>query len=89
MKKKKGNPLVYENISDPKIETSVMVEMNHPTVKQSIWKKFYRVGSYKTSINESLSLEIGLKIIASGSSILYENLVNQQNIFCYWSYYQG
>ena len=56
-----------------------MVEMRHPTVKQNIWKKFYRVISYKTSLRESLALEIGLKILASGSSsILYENLVNKK-----------
>ena len=55
-----------------------MVEMRHPTVKQKIWKNFIGV-SYKTSLKESLALEMGLKILASGSSsILYENLVNKK-----------
>ena len=90
-KRKKGTPLIYENIIDPKLETSVMVEMRHPTVKQNIWKKFYRVISYKSSIRESLALEIGLKILASGSSsILYENLVNKKKVFsAVGGYYQG
>ena len=80
-KRKKGTPLIYENVIDPKLETSIMVEMRHPTVKQKIWKKFYRVVSYKTSLKESLALEIGLKILASGSSsILYENLVNKKKV---------
>ena len=59
--------------------------MKHSTVKQKIWKKFYRVNSYKNSIKDSLALEIGLRILASGSSsILYENLVNKKEIFCNW-----
>ena len=90
-KRKKGTPLIYESVIDPKLETSVMVEMRHPTVKQNIWKKFYRVISYKTSLRESLALEIGLKILASGSSsILYENLVNKKKVFsAVGGYYQG
>ena len=90
-KRKKGTPLIYENVIDPKLETSIMVEMRHPTVKQKIWKKFYRVVSYKTSLKESLALEIGLKILASGSSsILYENLVNKKKVFsAIGGYYQG
>ena len=90
-KRKKGTPLIYENIIDPKLETSVMVKMRHPTVKQNIWKKFYRVISYKSSLIESLALEIGLKILASGSSsILYENLVNKKKVFsAVGGYYQG
>ena len=90
-KRKKGTPLIYENIIDPKLETSVMVKMRHPTVKQNIWKKFYRVISYKTSLRESLALEIGLKILASGSSsILYENLVNKKKSFlCCWGILSG
>ena len=64
------------------METSVTVKMKHPTVKQNIWKKFYRVGSYKASVDDSLALEIGLKILSSGSSsLLYENLVNQKKSF--------
>ena len=81
-KRRKGNALIYENVVDPNIETSVTVEMKHSTVKQNIWKKFYRVNSYKNSIKDSLALEIGLRILASGSSsVLYENLVNKKRNF--------
>ena len=76
---------------DPLIETSIKVEMSHPTVKQKIWKKFYRVDSYKKSIKKGLALDIGLKILASGStSLLYESLVNKKKIFsAVGGYYQG
>ena len=90
-KRRKGNALIYENVVDPNIETSVTVEMKHSTVKQKIWKKFYRVNSYKNSIKDSLALEIGLRILASGSSsVLYENLVNKKKKFsAIGGYYQG
>ena len=90
-KRRKGNALIYENVVDPNIETSVTVEMKHSTVKQNIWKKFYRVNSYKNSIKDSLALEIGLRILASGSSsVLYENLVNKKKKFsAIGGYYQG
>ena len=90
-KRRKGNALIYENVVDPNIDTSVTVEMKHSTVKQNIWKKFYRVNSYKNSIKDSLALEIGLRILASGSSsILYENLVNKKKKFsAIGGYYQG
>ena len=90
-KRRKGNALIYENVVDPNIETSVTVEMKHSTVKQNIWKKFYRVNSYKNSIKDSLAFEIGLRILASGSSsILYENLVNKKKKFsAIGGYYQG
>ena len=84
-KRKKGKPFIYENVTDPNLETSIKVRMNHPSVKQNIWKKFYRVNSYKSSIEDGLALEIGLKILSSGtSSLLYENLVNKKKIFSYW-----
>ena len=85
VKEKKGKPFIYENVTDPNLETSIKVRMNHPSVKQNIWKKFYRVNSYKSSIEDGLALEIGLKILSSGtSSLLYENLVNKKKIFSYW-----
>ena len=90
-KRRKGKALIHQNVVDPNIETSVTVEMKHSTVKQNIWKKFYRVNSYKNSIKDSLALEIGLRILASGSSsILYENLVNKKKKFsAIGGYYQG
>ena len=90
-KRKKGKPFIYENVTDPNLETSIKVRMNHPSVKQNIWKKFYRVNSYKSSIKDGLALEIGLKILSSGtSSLLYENLVNKKKKFsAIGGYYQG
>ena len=90
-KRRKGKALIHQNVVDPNIETSVTVEMKHSTVKQNIWKKFYRVNSYKNSIKDSLAFEIGLRILASGSSsILYENLVNKKKKFsAIGGYYQG
>ena len=90
-KRRKGKALIHQNVVDPNIETSVTVEMKHSTVKQNIWKKFYRVNSYKNSIKDSLALEIGLRILASGSSsVLYENLVNKKKKFsAIGGYYQG
>ena len=89
-KRKKGKPLIYKNVVDPQMNTSVTVKMKHPTVKQNIWKKFYRVGSYKASVDDSLALEIGLKILSSGSSsLLYGNLVNQKVFSAVGGYYQG
>ena len=39
VKEKKVN-LLFENVTDPNLETSIKVRMNHPSVKQNIWKKF-------------------------------------------------
>ena len=90
-KRRKGNAYEYKNISDPATETLVSVQMAHPNVKQNIWKKFYRVNSYTSSLSDSLSLEIGLKIISSGSSsLLHESLVNKKKLFsAIGGYYQG
>ena len=65
--------------------------MFHPTVKQQIWKKLYRVNSYKSSIKKGIALDIGLKILASGSSsLLYEKLVNEEKKFsAIGGYFQG
>jgi zinc protease len=88
---KKGKVSFGMNTKDPLIETSIKVEMKHPTVKQKIWKKFYRVDSYQKSIKKGLALNIGLKILASGSSsLLYESLVNKKKVFsAVGGYYQG
>ena len=55
--------------------------MSHPTVKQRIWKKFYRTSSYTSNIDNSVALDIGMKILASGSSsLLYQELVNKKKV---------
>ena len=80
-----------EKLVDPDLSTNVFVTMKHSTVKQPVWKKFYRTFSYKEDLKKSLALDIGLKILAGGSSsLLYQKLVEQKKIFSVvGGYYQG
>ena len=75
-----------EKLIDPDLSTNVFVTMKHSTVKQPVWKKFYRTFSYKDDLRKSLALDIGLKILAGGSSsLLYQKLVTEkENVFCSW-----
>ncbi len=88
---KKGKKIEINELKDPNLNTSVFVKMSHPTVKQRIWKKFYRTSSYVSDIDNSIALDIGMKILASGSSsLLYQELVNKQRKFSViGAYYQG
>ena len=88
---KKGTKIIEERVLDPEFKTKVNVKLENPNVKQTIWKKFYRVKSYRDSIKDGLALDIGLKILSSGSSsLLYEELVNKKKIFsAIGGYYQG
>ena len=78
-------------VSDPNLKTSTFVELKHENVKQQIWKRIYRTKSFMKSIEESMALDLGMKILAGGSSsILYEELVNEQRIFSMiGGFYQG
>ena len=78
-------------VIDPDLKTSTKVELRHPNVKQQIWKRIYRTKSYSDSIEEALALDIGLKILAGGtSSVLYNELVNKKKIFSMiGGFYQG
>ncbi len=89
IKTKKVKAVVETN--DPDLGTNILVKMSHSTVKQPIWKKFYRTFSYKSDLESAIALDIGLKIIASGSSsLLYKNLVEEKKIFTVvGGYYQG
>ena len=80
-----------KKIYDPELVTSIFVEHSHPTVKQNIWKKIYRVDSYNESIENGIALDLGLKILAGGtSSLLYDKLVNEKKIFSMiGGFYQG
>ncbi len=80
-----------EKLVDPDLSTNVFVTMKHSTIKQPVWKKFYRTFSYKEDLKKSLALDIGLKILAGGSSsLLYQKLVEQKKIFSVvGGYYQG
>jgi len=88
---KKGQRQNFIQTVDPEFKTSVFVELFHPTIKQKIWKKFYRTNSYRNSIKNGIALDIGLKILASGSSsLLYEKLVNEEKKFsAIGGYFQG
>ena len=78
-------------VTDPDLNTNIFVKMQHSTVKQPIWKKFYRTISYKSDVNNSIALDMGFKIVASGtSSLLYQNLVEEKKIFSVvGGYFQG
>ena len=73
------------------MNTNIFVKMQHSTVKQPIWKKFYRTISYNSDVNNSIALDMGFKIVASGtSSLLYQNLVEEKKIFSVvGGYFQG
>ncbi len=88
---KKGKRLKENMLIDPDMNTNIFVGMKHSTVKQDIWKKFYRTHSYKENLKDSISLDLGLKILASGSSsLLYKILVEEKKIFSVvGGYYQG
>ncbi len=78
-------------LRDPEFKTSTSVELKNNNVKQKIWKRIYRAKSYNDSILEALALDLGMKILAGGtSSILYEEFVNKQKIFSMvGGFYQG
>jgi zinc protease len=88
---RKGKQESKLEVKDPDLNTNIFVKMQHPTVKQPIWKKFYRTISYKSDIDNSIALDMGFKIVASGtSSLLYQNLVEDKKIFSVvGGYFQG
>ncbi len=79
------------DLSDPDLKTSTNVELKHQNVKQQIWKRIHRAKSYNQSISQSIALDLGMKILAGGtSSILYDEFVNKQKIFSMiGGFYQG
>ena len=88
---RKGKQESKLEVTDHDLNTNIFVKMQHPTVKQPIWKKFYRTISYKSDIDNSIALDMGFKIVASGtSSLLYQNLVEDKKIFSVvGGYFQG
>ena len=78
-------------IINPNLKTMTNVELKNENVKQQIWKRIYRVKSYNDSITESLALNLGIKILAGGtSSILYEEFVDRRKLFSMvGGFYQG
>ena len=88
---RKGKSKPKLKVIDPDLNTNIFVKMKHSTVKQPIWKKFYRTISYKSDVNSSIALDMGFKMVASGtSSLLYQNLVEEKKIFSVvGGYFQG
>ena len=88
---RKGKQESKLKVTDPDLNTNIFVKMQHSTVKQPIWKKFYRTISYKSDVKNSIALDMGFKIVASGtSSLLYQNLVEEKKIFSVvGGYFQG
>lgn len=78
-------------LKDPDLKTSTSVELKNQNVKQQIWKRIYRTKSINDSISEAMALDLGIKILAGGtSSILYEEFVNKKKIFSMvGGFYQG
>ena len=79
------------NLREPIFKTTTSVELKNKNVKQQIWKRIYRAKSYNDSVLDSLALDLGMKILAGGtSSVLYEEFVNRQKIFSMiGGFYQG
>ena len=88
---RKGKQETKVKVTDPDLNTNIFVNMQHPTVKQPIWKKFYRTISYNSDVNNAIALDMGFKIVASGtSSLLYQNLVEEKKVFSVvGGYFQG
>ena len=88
---KNSNTSKFKETLDPNLNSQVFVEKKHSTVKQDIWKKLYRADSYNKSIKRGIALDLGMKIIAGGtSSLLYDEFVNKKKIFSMiGGFYQG
>ena len=78
-------------LNDPPMKTSIQINHSHPGVRQKIWKRFFRAPSYKESIKKGIALDLGIRILAGGStSILYNELVEKQKmVSAIGGYYQG
>ena len=79
---KSSQKIKLNKLNNPDLETSTNVELSNENVKQQIWKRIYRTKSYNDSMTQSIALDLGMKILAGGtSSLLYEEFVNKKKIF--------
>lgn len=78
-------------LKDPMVLSNISLNLNHPDVKQMVWKRIYKTKSIVESIEQGIALDIGLEIIAGGkTSYLYKKLVEEKKIFsAVGGYYQG
>ena len=79
---KSSQKIKLNKLNNPDLKTSTNVELSNENVKQQIWKRIYRTKSYNDSMTQSIALDLGMKILAGGtSSLLYEEFVNKKKIF--------
>ena len=79
---KSSQKIKLNKLNNPDLKTSTNVELSNENVKQQIWKRIYRTKSYNDSVTQSIALDLGMKILAGGtSSLLYEEFVNKKKIF--------
>ncbi len=79
---KSSQKIKLKKLNNPDLKTSTNVELSNENVKQQIWKRIYRTKSYNDSMTQSIALDLGMKILAGGtSSLLYEEFVNKKKIF--------
>ena len=78
-------------LKDPLVLSNISLNLNHPDVKQMVWKRIYKSKSIVESVEQGIALDIGLEIIAGvKTSYLYKKLVEEKKIFsAVGGYYQG
>ena len=82
---KSSQKIKINKLNNPDLKTSTNVELSNENVKQQIWKRIYRTKSYNDSMTQSIALDLGMKILAGGtSSLLYEEFVNKKRFFQWW-----
>lgn len=65
----------------PPLPGSYRVEMRHPTFRQPLWQRYYRVPSYRQNKQDSLALQVLQNILSGGAATrLYKKLVVEDKI---------
>ncbi|MBU0859695.1 MAG: insulinase family protein, partial [Alphaproteobacteria bacterium] len=60
---------------------TVQITLHHPTFRQPLWQRYYRVPSYRQNKEDSLALQVLENILSGGAATrLYKNLVVDQKI---------
>ncbi len=70
-----------ERIKSPPFIAKTSITLEHPTIKEAVFRRTYRVASARQNKQESIALEVLEDIIGGGStSRLYKSLVVEQKI---------
>ncbi|MBU0799534.1 MAG: insulinase family protein [Alphaproteobacteria bacterium] len=65
----------------PPLPGTVQITLHHPTFRQPLWQRYYRVPSYRQNKEDSLALQVLENILSGGAATrLYKNLVVDQKI---------